>query len=58
MIVKFEFRVGTRYVGSTVKDTLEFDIDDDATEEEIEEIANEAWRDWMNNEIDGGWKRI
>lgn len=58
MILKFEFSIGTRYVGSTARDTVELEFDDDATDEEIEAAAEEAWKEWMWNEVDGGWKRL
>ena len=58
MIIKFEFSVGTRYVGSTVNDEVELEFNDDATEQEIEDEVEDYYKDWMSNEIDGGWKRL
>lgn len=36
-IIKGTLSVGTRYVGSTVKDNFEIEVDDNATEDEINE---------------------
>lgn len=58
MKVKYKFSVGTHYVRSTVNEEVEVDVEDDATEEEIEDAAEQAWIDWMNQKINGGWKRI
>jgi hypothetical protein len=55
-IITYEFNVGTRYVGSTVKDETTLEFDDDATQEEIESIVEEAWIEWRNEQCDGGWK--
>ena len=37
-------------------DDFEFEIDDDATKEEIDDTIQEYWRDWIWNFIDGGWE--
>jgi hypothetical protein len=55
MIIKFDVYVSTRYVGSDVKDTLELDIHDDATPEEIEQAKEELARDWLYENINWGW---
>ncbi|WP_298065104.1 hypothetical protein [uncultured Acinetobacter sp.] len=55
-IIKFELTVGTRYVGSTVKDEIELEFDDDATQEEIDKEIEEAWIQFRAEECDGGWK--
>lgn len=54
-IVKFKMSVGTNYVGSTVRDYAELEFDDDISEEEIEEEIEEYYKEWMWNNIDGGW---
>lgn len=58
MKIKFEFSVSTRYVNSTVKDELELEFDDDATEEEIEKEVEATWLEWRNEQCEGGWKRL
>lgn len=57
MKLKFEFSIGTRYVGSDVKDEIELEFDDDATEQEIESQVEEVYKDWVWEQVDGGWKR-
>ena len=54
-IIKGTLSVGTRYVGSTVKDNFEITVDDNATEDEINDEIEQLWIDFSNNEIDGGW---
>ena len=56
--IKFEFHVSTHFVNSTAKDIVELEFEDDATEEEIEDEVAEAYKDWMNNEVEGGWYRV
>lgn len=34
---------------------FEFEVDDNATDEEINDTIEEYWRDWIWNFIDGGW---
>lgn len=36
-------------------DDFEFEVDDNATDEEINDTIEEYWRDWIWNFIDGGW---
>jgi hypothetical protein len=55
--ITFEFTVSTRYVGSEVKDEIELEFEDDATEEEIEKEVTEVWVDWRNEQCDGGWSQ-
>lgn len=58
MIVKVEMSIWTRYVGSTIKDIVEVEVDDDATEKEIEKEIQEYYDEWVWSQIDGGYKRI
>jgi len=37
-------------------DDFEFEVDDNATDEEINDTIEEYWRDWIWNFIDGGWE--
>lgn len=36
-------------------DDFEFEVEDNATEQEIEDTIQEYWRDWIWNFIEGGW---
>jgi hypothetical protein len=56
--IEFEMSVSTRYVGSEVTDTFSIEVDDNATEEEIEKEMEDVTRDWMHEQIDWGWKII
>lgn len=57
-VLKYRFSVGTTYVGSTVRDDFEFEFDDDATQEEIDNEVEQAWVEFRNQHCDGGWKLI
>ena len=53
--VKYNFHVSTKYVGSEVSEDIKFEVEDDATTEEIEEIADDLFKDWLWENIDGGF---
>lgn len=36
-------------------DDFKFEVDNNATEQEINDTIEEYWRDWIWNFIDGGW---
>lgn len=54
-IIKGTLSVGTRYVGSTVRDTFEIEVDDNATHKEIYNEIEQLYINFMENEVDGGW---
>lgn len=56
--LKYEFTVSTRYVGSQSTEEYEIEVEDGATAEEIEIQVEAAYKDWVSNEIEGGWKLI
>ena len=58
--MKIEVSVSTRYVGSTVRDTIEIDDEDiaDMTEAQRDDYIDEITREWMYDEIDYGWKIV
>ena len=56
--IKVEFHVGTNYVGSTCSDIVEIEVEEDATEQEIEEELCEYLEDWIPNNINSGFKII
>lgn len=58
MKIIFEFSVWTKYINSQVKENVELEFDDDATEDEIEDEVADIWDDWRNRQCDGYWKRI
>jgi hypothetical protein len=57
---KFKFKVATNKHGSEVSGTVEFyESDfDGKTDEEIEDMLSEAWQDWANEQISGGWEEV
>jgi hypothetical protein len=50
--------VSTRYVGSKVEEEIEVYVDDDATEQEIEQAKEDTAREWMNEEIEWGYGEV
>lgn len=56
--IKVEFHVGTHYVGSTWSEIVEIEVDEEATEKEIEDELNKSLEDWVWDNIDSGFKII
>jgi hypothetical protein len=56
MKIKIKSYVSTRYVGCSVEDEFEIYVDDNATDEEIEEAAREETQQWMFEQIDWGYE--
>lgn len=56
--IKVEFHVGTHYVGSTWSEIVEIEVDEEATEKEIEDELNQYLEGWVWNNIDSGFKII
>lgn len=55
MIIEFKVSVSTCYVGSKVSDVLTIEVDDDATQEEIELLKEEVAKEWLWSNIDFYW---
>ena len=53
-----EFFVSTRNVGSKVTEEIEFEIDGNDSEEEINGAVNDWWTEWRNKNCEGGYKLI
>ena len=51
-MVKYKFTLSIGY--PTAKRSEIIELDDDMSEEEIEEV----WIEWCNNFIDGGWSKL
>lgn len=53
------FNVSTGYVGSKREETFKLIdlgiIEDEYTKEELEDVLNEAFENWLWNNIDAGW---
>ena len=54
-IIKGTLSFRTRYIGSTVRDTFEIEVDDDATHKEIYDEIEQLYINFMDNEVDGEW---
>lgn len=52
--IEIELTLGIGYQGATHEDSTFFDVEDNATDKEIQDIAEDIWLDWSNNYIDGG----
>lgn len=58
MIKKYQFEVSTRYVGSGVKETIEIELDNDLTEEEIENEVQEYYEEWLMENSEQIWHEV
>lgn len=47
--------VATNREGSRVSATINVEVEDDASQEEIERIVAGEAADWIDNNIDSGW---
>ena len=55
-IIKGTLNLSIRLANAERTDDFEFEVDDNATDEEINDTIEEYWRDWIWNFIDGGWE--
>ena len=54
-VIKGELTLSIGLANAERTDDFEFEVDDNATDEEINDSIEEYWRDWIWNFIDGGW---
>jgi hypothetical protein len=54
----YEFWAGTRYINSTVKERIEIEFDDNATEIDIDNTVDSIFNDWLPNNIDSGYNEV
>lgn len=54
-IIKGNLSLSIELANAERIDDFEFEVDDNATDEEINDTIEEYWRDWIWNFIDGGW---
>ena len=54
-IIKVNLSLSIGLANAERIDDFEFEVDDNATDEEINDTIEEYWRDWIWNFIDGGW---
>ena len=57
-IIKVNFHVSTGIVGSDRSEVVEIEVDEDFTEDEINEAIEEEYNDWMYNKLDTCWTII
>jgi hypothetical protein len=55
IIQKISVTLTTGFAGATHRDTLDVEIPDNASEKEIEEIKDEACREWAFNFVEFSW---
>ena len=53
--IKIRLNVSTIYVGSNYEEEIEFEVEDDATEEEIQAEKEEIVKDWLFENVNWGW---
>ena len=54
-IIKGNLSLSIGLANAERTDDFEFEVDDNATDEEINDTIEEYWRDWIWNFIGGGW---
>ena len=54
-IIKGTLKLSLGYPGAEQIGDFKFEVDDNTTDREINDIIQEYWRDWIWNFIDGGW---
>ena len=57
-VIKYLFTLGTTYVGSTVKEEVEIEFDEDASQDEIYEEVKRQYEQWVWDNNYGGWDKI
>ncbi len=55
---KFKFSIGTPYINSEYTETVEFEFEDDVTDEEIQNEMDEIYTEWLFQKNTGTWKSI
>ena len=53
--IKGTFTLGIGYSNANHEDEFEIIVENNTTDEEIDQILQEDWQDWSSNFIDGGW---
>ena len=53
--IKANYYVSTRYVGSDMQETVTLEVPEDATEDEIENIIQSDFEEWVWNSINASW---
>lgn len=53
--IKVECSLSIGYANAHRKDEIEIEVEDDATEKQIEQQIDSAVTEWANNFIDVGW---
>jgi hypothetical protein len=57
-IVKCKFSIATQYVKSSYSEHVKIEVEDDATEQEIEQEVEETYRNWLEEHNYGAWSII
>lgn len=55
MVIKIEVHLGIGLGNVCHDDTLEVEVDDGATPEEIEEACQDEYDTWLQGHLDAGW---
>lgn len=55
-IIKGTLKLSLGHPGAEQFGDFKFEVDDNTTDREINDIIQEYWRDWIWDFIDGGWE--
>lgn len=53
--IKAHYYVSTRYVGSDIEEDVEIEVPKEATKEEIEDLIQIDFEEWVWNTISASW---
>jgi len=54
--IKVKFTLGIGFPGADHEDIIDFEFEDNITDQEMEEELNLAWLERTSNYIDGNWE--
>jgi hypothetical protein len=53
--IKLNFYVSTNIVGSQKEEIIEIEVDENLTKQEVNDIIEEEYKEWMYNNLDTCW---
>ena len=55
---KFLFKISTMYHGSEVQEEIELEFNETQTQEEIIEVVNEVYDEWLMEATNQSWEEV
>ncbi len=54
--IKVTFWISTNYVGSEYRETLEFEVPDGLSDDELDDYIRPIYEEWAWEVLDSGWE--